>query len=159
MAQEPSCSAASPRRTQDTTSGWRPGGANHWHAMVEQSRIRRDVMRSILQEPMLTPGDAAVALGGYETNSGTVRRYRDQSWLVGVPYGGGYLYPAFQFDDVFPEVLTVNARLGASSDPWGVASWWLSTHDALRDRPADLVGTDRAADLLDAAAAVLEPIG
>ena len=149
--------------TPATTSGWCPGGAKHWHSMVEQARIKRAVMQAILQEPMLTPGAAAVALGDYEAHSETVRRYREQSWIVGVPYGGGYLYPAFQFDgecrDVFPEVSTVNARLGASSDPWGVASWWLSTHASLRDRPAGLVGSDRASDLLDAAAAVLEPIG
>ena len=132
-------------------------------SMIEQARIRGEAIRTIWQEPMLTPGAAAVALGARKTNREKVRRHRERSWLVGLASGGGYLYPAFQFDserrDVFPEVRTVNERLDAAGDPWGVASWWISTHDRLAARPADLVGTDRADDLLKAAAAALEPIG
>ena len=133
------------------------------HSLVEQARLRGEVMRTIWQEPMLTPAATAVALGARKTNREKVRRHRERSWLVGLPSGGGYLYPAFQFDaerrDVFPEVRTVNERLDAASDPWGVASWWISAHDRLGARPADLVGTDRAGDLLKAADAALEPIG
>lgn len=132
-------------------------------SMVEQARLRGEVMRTIWQEPMLTPAAAAVALGARKSNREKVRRHRERSWLVGLPSGGGYLYPAFQFDaerrDVFPEVRAVNERLDAAGDPWGVASWWISTHARLGARPADLVGTDRADDLLKAAAAALEPIG
>ena len=132
-------------------------------SMVDQARIRGEVIRTVWREPMLTPGAAAVALGARKTNREKVRRHRERSWLVGLPSGGGYLYPAFQFDaerrDVFPEVRTVNERLDAAGDPWGVASWWISAHDRLGARPADLIGTDRAGDLLKAADAALEPIG
>ena len=99
-------------------------------SMVEQARIRGEVIRTIWQEPMLTPAAAAVALGARKSNREKVRRHRERSWLVGLPSGGGYLYPAFQFDaerrDVFPEVRAVNERLDAVGDPWGVASWWIS---------------------------------
>ena len=86
-----------------------------------------------------------------------------RSWLLGLASGRGYLYPAFQFDsgrrDVFADVRAVNERLEAAGDPWGVASWWISLHARLGARPVDLVGTDRADELIAVAEAVVEPVG
>ena len=128
-----------------------------------QAQVQGEAIRTIWREPMLEPRDAALALGANRTNREKVRRYRERSWLLGLPSGRGYLFPAFQFDaerrDVFLEVRAVNERLEAASDPWGVASWWISRHARLGARPVDLVGTDRADDLATVAEAVIEPIG
>ena len=112
---------------------------------------------------MFESRDAAVALGAKPTNREKVRQYRERSWLLGLPSGRGFVFPAFQFDperrDAFPEVRAVNERLSAASDPWGVASWWISRHARLGARPVDLVGTGRADDLVTVAEVVVEPVG
>lgn len=132
-------------------------------ALMAQAGLQGDAMRTIWREPMLEPKDAAVALGAKATNREKVRQYRERSWLLGLPSGRGYLYPAFQFDherrDVFPEVRAVNERLEAANDAWGVASWWISRHARLGARPADLVGTDRGDGLVAVAAAATELVG
>ncbi|MDE2932723.1 MAG: hypothetical protein OXS47_02495 [Chloroflexota bacterium] len=132
-------------------------------ALLAQARLQGDAIRMIWREPMLEPKDAAVALGAKATNREKVRQYRERSWLLGLPSGRGYLYPAFQFDherrDIFAEVRAVNERLDAANDPWGVASWWISPHSRLGRRPADLVGTGRGDDLVAVAAASTEPVG
>lgn len=133
------------------------------HTVMVQARIQGEAIRTIWREPMLEPRDAAVALGARGTNREKVRRYRERSWLLGLPAGRGYLYPAFQFDaerrDVFPDVRAVNERLEAVGDPWGVASWWVSRHARLGDRPVKFVGTDRADDLARVAEAATELVG
>ena len=112
---------------------------------------------------MLEARDVALALGARQENRERVRRYRERSWLLGLPAGRGYLFPAFQFDaarrDVTPEVRTVNEQLDAAGDPWGVASWWISRNDRLGARPRDLVGTERADELAEAAGALTRPLG
>ena len=132
-------------------------------SMSMQTQIQQEVIRTVWEEPMLRPVAVAAALGWRNAYHQKIRRYRLRSWLVGFLSEGAYHYLAFQFDperhDVFPEVREVNERLEAASDPWGVASWWISAHDRLGARPADLVGSDRAGDLLKAANAALEPIG
>ena len=132
-------------------------------ALIAQARLQGEALQTIWREPMLEPKDAAVALGAKATNREKVRQFRERSWLLGLPSGRGYLYPAFQFDpdrrDVFAEVRTVNERLEAANDPWGVASWWISMHARLGARPADLAGTQRGDDLVAVAAAGAELIG
>ena len=132
-------------------------------ALMVQARLQGEAIQTIWREPMLEPKDAAVALGAKATNREKVRQYRERSWLLGLPSGRGYLYPAFQFDherrDVFAEVRAANERLEAANDPWGVASWWISRHDRLGARPADLVGTHRGDDLVAVAAAGAELVG
>ncbi|MXY78114.1 MAG: hypothetical protein F4Y94_00005 [Chloroflexi bacterium] len=133
------------------------------HHLLLQAQIAGEAMRAIWDEPMLPSREAAQALGAKPENRERVRRYRERSWLLGLPSGRGYLFPAFQFDvarrDVAPEVRSVNEHLDAVGDPWGVASWWVSRNDRLGARPCDLVGTERADDLAMAAHAVTEPIG
>ena len=128
-----------------------------------QTQLAGEAIATIWQEDMLEPKDTAVALGARPTNREKVRQYRERSWLLGLPWGRGYLYPAFQFDpekrDVYPAVREVNEALRAADDPWGVASWWISRHARLAARPMDLVGTDRAKEIVEVAAAVTEPVG
>jgi hypothetical protein len=65
--------------------------------------------------------------------------------------------PAFQFEAdgrVSNAVAEVNRVLGADSDPWGVASWWLSPHASLGAIPADAVKAGLEEEVLAAACAV-----
>ena len=120
-------------------------------------------MQAVWREPMLSSRAAAEALGAKPENRERVRRERLQSALLGLPQGGRFLYPRFQFDPerrrIFPEVKTLNRRLDALGDPWGVASWWVGHHDRLGARPMDLVGTVRRDELREVADALVEPIG
>jgi hypothetical protein len=133
------------------------------HSAMLQARLKGDAVETIWREPMLESRDAAAALDARRGNREKVRQYRQRSALLGLPWGRGYLYPAFQFDierrRVFPEVRSVNELLGAADDAWGVASWWVSRHARLGARPVDLVGSSRADDLIEAAKAVVEPVG
>ena len=131
--------------------------------MTAATELQDEAIRTIWYEPMLEPEDAVAALGARPTHRMKLRRLREGSSLLGLAHGNRYLYPAFQFElkkrDVFPEVQTVNERLKAGLDPWGVASWWVSYNARLGERPADLVGTDRANHLTAVAEAVAEPLG
>lgn len=131
--------------------------------VMAQARLRGEAVQTIWKEPMLEPREAAVALGAKGTNREKVRQYRQRSWLLGLPSGRGYLYPAFQFDpqrrNLFREVREVNERLEAKRDPWGVASWWVSTHARLGGRPMEFVGTARSDNLVTVAGAVTELVG
>lgn len=64
----------------------------------------------------------------------------------------GVVYPAFQFDrdGRLPAIVAeINALLGASTDPWGVADWWLTEDASLGVQPADLInGTTEDHDRL-----------
>lgn len=128
-----------------------------------QVRIAAEAIADVWQEKVLESRQVALALGVKETNREKVSSLRRRSWLLGVPRDQGYLYPAFQLDlvrrDLYPEVRQVNEILGAADDPWGVASWWLSTNDRLGARPADLVGTDRSEEVVQAARAMTAPVG
>lgn len=132
-------------------------------SLLRQARIAGEARASIWEHEMLESGAAAVALGAKLGNREKVRAYRDRSWLIGLPHGRGFLYPRFQFDiatrDVFAEVRVVNELLRASTDPWGVASWWISVSDRVGCAPLALVGTDRGDESVRAAKALLEPVG
>ncbi|MFJ5926210.1 hypothetical protein ACIQF6_26745 [Kitasatospora sp. NPDC092948] len=63
-------------------------------------------------------------------------------------------WPSFQFGAggrPLPAVLEANAVLDARRDPWGAADWWLSPNAWLGVPPADLLGTGREGQLVDAA--------
>lgn len=132
-------------------------------SVLRQARIAGEAMASIWEYPMLESRAAAVALGAKPGNREKVRTYRGRSWLLGLPRGRGYVYPWFQFDpeslELFSEVRSVNESLEAAKDPWGVASWWVTVNDRLGCRPVELVGTERASEVVHAAEALVEPVG
>ena len=66
--------------------------------VLAQALVQGEAVRAIWREPMREPRDAAVALGARATNREKVRQYRKRSWLLGLPAGRGYVYPAFQFE-------------------------------------------------------------
>lgn len=128
-----------------------------------QAMLRGEAIRAIWDQPMLEPREVASAVGAKSSNREKVRQLRARSWIVGLPSGRGFLYPAFQFDvsrrEVFPEVRKVNIKLSAVSDPWGVVSWWIAENARLQASPASLVGSGKAQELVDAAGAVTELVG
>lgn len=130
---------------------------------ARQAALAGAALGRIWQERMLNPAAAAVALGAKPTNREKVRQYRKRSWLLGLPRDRGRLYPAFQFDrdqkNVNAHARRVNEMLGARDDPWGVASWWVSSNDLLAAAPRDLLGTPRADEVVRAANSLLEPLG
>ncbi len=132
---------------------------------LRQARIAGEAMATIWEEELLTSSEVALRLGAKPSNREKVNSCRRQSILLGLPRGAGrrYLYPAFQLDqerqEIRPEVRKVNQLLDAATDPWGVASWWVSSHGMLGSRPVDLVGTPEASAVIRAAEAMLEPIG
>lgn len=65
--------------------------------------------------------------------------------------------PAFQFEAgtmPWAVVLEVNSVLGAGTDPWGAADWWLSPHSWWGTPPFELLGHDRDEELVAAAHAL-----
>ncbi|MEU0120458.1 hypothetical protein ABZ114_01980 [Streptomyces albidoflavus] len=74
--------------------------------------------------------------------------------LILLPAEDGPRVPRFQLaPDGMPRpvVLTVNRLLGAETDPWGAADWWLSPHAWLGSPPAALLGTPVEVQLPDLA--------
>ncbi len=132
---------------------------------VKQARIAAEALATIWQEEMLTSPEVAHRLGAKPTNREKVGGLRRRSMLLGLPRDGGrrYLYPAFQIDaarqQIHPEVVKVNQLLDAATDPWGVASWWVSANGWLDARPMDVAGTPKSPAVVKAAEAVVEPIG
>ncbi|HET9893894.1 MAG TPA: hypothetical protein VFQ44_03070 [Streptosporangiaceae bacterium] len=64
-------------------------------------------------------------------------------------------YPLFQFDGEsyrqYPIIAELGPLLGADIDPAGAVSWWLTRNPWLSARPADLLGTEREAEIRYAA--------
>lgn len=119
--------------------------------LSEVSRTRRrgrllaEAQRGILDRG--TVGSAAVAdlLATPGSGRSAAQRLRADGALIGLKVGNRYVHPVFQFDHdrhrLHPIVATVNQRLGAATDPWAAASWWLSPNGWLDPgvAPADLV--------------------
>jgi len=131
---------------------------------LREARIAGEAMAAVWEEEMLSSSETARRLGAKPSNREKVNSFRRRSMLLGLPreQGRQYLYPAFQIDvtrrEIYPEVRRVNEMLDAASDPWGVASWWVSENARLGARPVELVGADDEA-LVHAAEAVIEPLG
>ena len=128
-------------------------------------RVRGEARHAVLVDlDMLSSSGVARVLGSAATNREAARALRERGDAVGLPHKNGYVYPAFQFDidrhQVWPVVARVNRLLDARHDPWGVAGWWIARQSAA-DAPRWQLVADpqRAADLLDSAEALLEPIG
>jgi hypothetical protein len=134
--------------------------------VLRTARILGEAQNRINREPLLDAEAAGALLG---SQSGTNRRQyanaqRQRGDLLGVPRLNAYLYPAFQFDlarrCIRETAAAVNRMLGASDDPWGVASWWTTPSERLQNRaPKDLLGTEEESLLLELASAELAPLG
>ncbi|MBM4474045.1 hypothetical protein GS456_01050 [Rhodococcus hoagii] len=89
---------------------------------------------------LLSHNDVADLLEhGAECPALTVDELRTVGQLIGFPGpAGSYEYPSFQVDTeshrVHPIAAHANRALRADRDPYGVASWWLTTTDLLDGR-------------------------
>ncbi|MGW6740031.1 hypothetical protein ACWGDX_04645 [Streptomyces sp. NPDC055025] len=86
----------------------------------------------------------------------------DPRLIVLSHHNGERRLPAFQFEaGAMPwrVVLAVNEELGADTDPWGAADWWLGANAWTGTAPAGLLGRDRDQELLGAARALAVPDG
>jgi hypothetical protein len=113
--------------------------------IAREAALRGLVRARIFEQDMLTASAVAEIVGSRSTNP---RQYankaRLRSEIVGVPWRNQYLFPRFQFDEehgcVRPDAGEVNRVLCAVDDPWGVASWWVSSNGRLGGRtPADVL--------------------
>ncbi|GAA3133580.1 hypothetical protein [Rhodococcus baikonurensis] len=82
----------------------------------------------------LTRDEVEVMLGGFNalcSNSAVDELHSDWNLIGLLDRDGTYLYPAFQLDadrhQVHPVVTHANRALHAATDPYGAASWWLTT--------------------------------
>ncbi|MFE7380641.1 hypothetical protein ACFU9F_09780 [Streptomyces zhihengii] len=83
----------------------------------------------------------------------------DRRLIVLTGVDGARRAPAFQYEAgsmPWPVVLEVNDLLGARTDPWGAADWWLSANAWTGTTPAGLLGRARDPELLGAARALGE---
>ena len=132
---------------------------------LRQARIAGEAMAAMWEEELLSSAEAARRLGAKPSNREKINACRRRSMLLGLPRDQGrrYLYPAFQIDssrqEIHREVLKVNQILEAASDPWGVASWWISVNARLGSRPMDLVGSGEGEAVIRAAEAAIQPLG
>jgi hypothetical protein len=115
-------------------------------AVAGQLEIEHAAKAVVLEHEMLSAEQVAAALRSRSVNRrGRASALRKDSKIVGLEVSGRTLYPAFQFDRararVYPVVVEGNQVLDAANDPWGAASWWLSSSSWLADgrSPADLV--------------------
>lgn len=121
--------------------------------MLESTIVEARAMSTVLRAEMFDSKAVSKVLGATSSNTrdaASARRARSD--LVGIPSGTRFLYPAFQLDvrakRVFPVVAAINRHFDASSDPWGVASWWVTPHPRLDEAsPQSLIGTAREGDL------------
>lgn len=128
-------------------------------SLREQARVR------LFELPTFDATEVSELLGSRSRNqrqyAATLRRRGE---LLALRRSNRYLYPRFQFDRagrrVHPEVAEVGKLLGAATDPWGVASFWVSPHPRLAGRaPMDLVGTREAGALPELARGMVEAVG
>lgn len=138
---EPRAAAAEPGATgPDRTPEPDPAPAVRWASARDR----------ILAEPSLTAGELRDEFGVDVGEADLIRlRTRHRAEVL----------PAFQFDSEGrprPLVLTINGILGAATDPWGVADWWLGPNMWLDAAPAELLGAGLDDQLLAAASVVGE---
>ncbi|HEY8869201.1 MAG TPA: hypothetical protein VIM30_07395 [Candidatus Limnocylindrales bacterium] len=129
------------------------------------ARVRGQAEAAILAEPAFEASRVAEALGSSSKNPREfARQVRNRPGMVALRYGNRYVFPAFQFNEgrkeVWPIAAEVNILLGASEQPWAVASFWFSPDAHLGARPADVVADPaRADDIRQAARRELAPVG
>ncbi len=133
------------------------------HSRAMQSQLATEAGYAILDQEFFVSKQAALALGAKGSNREKINALRKASVLLGIPRGNKYLYPTFQFDPekraIPEEVRQVNQLLDSANDPWGVASWWLSSNGRLGATPLEAVNTGRADEVVAAARSLTEPMG
>lgn len=139
------------------TLDWSHATATH---IAGQVQIEVAARQSVLDSPMLTAEQVADLVRSTNNNRREAgSAMRRQGRAVGLEVGGRTVFPAFQFDHararLRPVVAEINRQLGAASDSWGVASWWLAPSVWRADgaSPADLAakGDEEAVRSLAAA--------
>lgn len=125
-------------------------GATDWRELAPATtKVRPPVDAWILAAAAAAP--AIVRRRGVDPDlPGLIRLHRPD---------GQVSLPAFQFTregEPKPLVLRINQLLGADTDPWGVADWWLCPNIWLAGTPADLLGTLDDHVLVAAAVAAVE---
>ncbi|MDV6305357.1 hypothetical protein R3P93_22565 [Rhodococcus cerastii] len=114
--------------------GAAPRGAASELLLTRSMQYIRDALN------LLSHDDVAEILGhGAARLALTVDELRTAGRLIGFPSpAGAYEYPSFQIDTelhrVHPIAAQANRALRADRDPYGVASWWLTTTDLLDGR-------------------------
>ena len=112
---------------------------------VLQARRNAEARLLLLQEfGGLTSSEVADLVGSEGRNRASLApRWRKKGRLLGIPYKGAVLYPAFQFHrrtvvSVVPEIIGEFA--GAGVDGWEIALWFTAPNSLLGERrPVDLL--------------------
>lgn len=102
-----------------------------------ENNLRESLVEHILSWPTLD-ADAV-----HQRLLADAEPFRLRSELIGLPVGGEFVYPEFQFcsdtNCLREAVGEVNMELGAVDDPWGAADWWFSENEWLEALPVDLL--------------------
>ncbi|HTP30409.1 MAG TPA: hypothetical protein VMK12_32725 [Anaeromyxobacteraceae bacterium] len=132
--------------------------------VIDEARLRGQAEALVLKEPMFSAAEAGRILGSTSSTkpSHYAHSLRRDGSLVGLPQRNTFVFPQFQFDvargHVFTVVADVNRLLGAADDPWGVASWWLTTNLRAGASPRQLLAGGKYDELRSLAAAEAEPV-
>jgi hypothetical protein len=102
------------------------------------ANARRSILDSLDSLDVLDSKDVARILAPTsEATRSVAQKRRKAGELIGLPIGTrpNYKYPAFQFDEerhkIHDVVRHANLRLHVERDPYGAASWWLTSTDLL----------------------------
>ena len=112
---------------------------SRYEAQVEECK------NHILQYPMFTEDEVIDRLRYSPEAFCAKLDSGDCDDLIYLPTDDGRMFPQFQFSehDVKPVVRMINVFMGARTDPWGVAGWWLYEHGRLGFPPHELLNGER----------------
>jgi serine/threonine protein kinase len=131
-------------------------------AVLEELSLTAAARERIRAEEQIGAGELALRREGSPQMLESMTRTLAEEGALALPVGDGYRYLTFQFDphwQVIAEVAAANRTLGAATDPWGAASWWISPNGRIGGRvPRDLVGEDPQT-IIQIAGAVVETVG
>ncbi len=123
-----------------------PSPAEAWHAQ-QNAQAREELLKEF---GALTAEQVADRAGSTAANrSALASRWHSEGRIVGVPWHGRVLYPAFQFHDGRPSPTVERAARTLRErglDGWALALWFLTPSGWLWDRrPVDLLeeGSER----------------
>jgi hypothetical protein len=132
------------------------------NAAVLQARRNAQARTELLQEfGALTGEQIAEERSKAKNRHALAARWRKEGRILGVPYRGQTLYPAFQFDDageLRPVIRAALAKLPRDRmSDWEVALWWAASNGWLGGlRPVDLLDETDVDDIVAAAGRLAE---